>query len=311
MFALSLSACSSGISNAQLEKDVLSLPETITEISKVIDMTIIEKTQSNSSMIYKLSANLKAYDYELSTDIILTYTKTNGKWAVSSYKYDIIQVRPTSDPSLAGAVGLALTGVNNEEDFGHTLIPAYTLVSISEISQDATATMIISSSFDDGLYSGNTLYTVEASFIVKTGWTYKVTDFVYHETMKWAGNYEIEWTQDVPGYPAGGLNTFYKVGTKVTDIVITGECSQMRKMDKTEEFTNTLKITMTYNGTEYTIVPSVNSMAWQMNLSPNSNYDSPIYITYEAVVKNFGQAAQYHVYSVEAPSITGTLTKLP
>jgi len=306
----SLSACSSGISNAQLQKDILALPEFSLAI-KVRDLAIIEKLQSNETNEYKLSVSLHSFNYDLSADVTLNYTKSDGKWVVSNHTVDIIKVQPLNEPVLTDLLNKELRhfsgGIVNNYEIGIT-DSNYSVTSSTTDLQNGKATLHVSENFSNDFYSVEAQFSISAIYLIDAGWTYEVTDWTYHDVMKWSGTYSVVWNNEEPGYPSGDTNTFFNPGDKITDIKITGEASMTKAMNKETVISNTLESSFTFKEIEYRITPRIGKLnTLTISIEPTSDTNSQMNLTYYPKAPVDG----YVPYDIVSRYMVGQTKKLP
>ena len=314
----SLSACSSNaITNKRLEADILSL-EDLSLITKVDNLSIIEKTQDASKSDYKISASLNAANFTATADISLNYTKTNDQWNLSSSTVEIIRVVPKNDPTLVAAVSQVVSSISNKI-LDSTFIGAnskrFKLDSMNSDKENGKATMVISESYDDGVFSMDATYTVEAKYDMKLGWSYEIKDWISHETTHWSGTYDIKFLED-PDFPGGALNHFYTIGVDASNIRITGDATVIQQFNKTEIFSSSVNVSFMYNGImlsaagEFDSVEEYSAHTFYFNFRPNNNTDSFLVFWYFPLISNNPHGFDSH-FAVSAEWIFGNLVKQP
>ena len=315
----SLSACNStAITNKRLETDILSLDE-LSLVTRVEDLSIIEKTQNTSKTSFKISASLNAANFTATADITLEYAKTNDQWVLSSNSVEFIRVVPKNDPTMIAAVSQVVMAISNkilDPTFIGATSQRFKLDSMNSDKENGIATMVISENFDDGIFSMDAKYTVSAKYDRSLGWTYSIQDWISHEKTKWAGTYDIHWTQNDPGYPGGGLNNFYILGIDVNDITISGDATITKQMNKNELFNSSVNVSFTYEGIqlsapgEFDSVEEFAAQTFYFNFRPNDNLDSYLRFMYFPLISNNPYGYENHL-AIETSFIFGDLIKQP
>lgn len=303
-----LSGCGDfGISNKRLEEDILSLND-LALITKINEMTVIEKTQENSTLVYKLDATLDSYNYVAKVNIILNYTKTSGKWILSGNTIDIVSVGAKNNPSVSLVVSRVIKPIS-EGLLNHWLNgyqPEYKLSSSTGSKESGVMTIIISEDYFDDTYSVGVNYTLDAVFDFKTGWNFTLKDWVYTETMKWAGTYDVTWTRSEPGFPSGETSKHFVEGDKIIGLKIEGTGSLSNHMDKTKEIQNDYVITFTFKDKDYRVLPSfdwsVTNLRFKLDIDQQGDW---IDLAYYAVPP--GESDNH--YTAGAEFISGELEK--
>ena len=235
MVLMSLSACSSEISDKQLEKDILSMYELI-QMDKINDLTILEKTSDTSAKTYKVSVTLESIDNVTTADITLNYVKTSGKWTMDSHTVKRIKVTPKNDPVLNDVMKKAITLPDNEQYKIHIKEMAYysksdyTILRVTRDFENAKAVVVVEESFHDDYWSGVATYTLDASYDFNLGWQFTLKDWTYSESMDWTGTYDITWDTILESYPQTIINPFYLINDTMV-VTVTGNAAYERKMD--------------------------------------------------------------------------------
>ena len=248
-------------------------------------MAIIDKSESSTSLEYKVSAKLESATYQSTIDITLDYSKVSGKWTLTDNQIKVINVVALLEPTVLEAVTLAIKPVSDRLLYHPGLIGAgqqtYTLISKTGTKESGLITMVIGEEFEDDVLSIDVKYTVVAVFDVKFGWICTLKDWTYTETMKWEGTYDITWTDNNPGYPSGELSKYFVVGDQIKNVLISGDAVYIKRMDYSEEFQNTLRIQFSFKGKTYDIHPDLNSSAQGIQFLFNpADQDSWIFFQY-------------------------------
>lgn len=278
-----LSGCSTGISNEQLKRDIKALPS-LAGIVQVNEISILEKKETQGQLDYKLSVLLSSYELTTTADITLTYTKTDGKYTLSHNTVDIVKATPNHSAQVnpyyyeaIRAISEHLFYKDNQSGNQNSSKSTLSLVSahLTSDTLSGSGTVVIGESYSDDVFTANALYTIQATYNIVYGWTYELKDWEYHDTTKWSGVYDIHWTKEVPGYPANGLNSFYKLGQDLTGIQITGECSVTRRMSQPDNdlVENTITISFDYAGVHLENQPEIagftNELIFRMAINPD------------------------------------------
>jgi hypothetical protein len=266
MIALSLNACkSSAISNQQLITDILLIPK-LYPMDEIKDFSIIEKTETDSEISYKISATLISEHMEITTDISMKYIYFENKWKMNHSSVNIVNILAYDLPSLDKAV-------ESIPDYfylvSHTLSLYYlhgpvTLDSMEDDLAHGKAILNIRSGFTDEYFMSQIEFRIEAIYDYEDGWEYRLVDYSSIETMKWDGTYKILWTEKEP---SGMIpkNPYFEVGNEIQNIMISGFKSRQTRMDGTEETTNTIEVKIEINDTKYNLQGYSYETNWHTN----------------------------------------------
>jgi len=293
---LSLSACSTTISNKRLEEDILSIKE-FALVKNIKDMSIINRNENNSSLEYKLNTSLESYNFDASADITLNYTKKDGLWTLSDHQLDITSISAKNDPP----VNVAVTQVIGEVSSGLIDHPrligvkqTYTLISSTGTKESGAMSLVIGEIFEDEYMSIDVKYMVDAVYEYQTGWNFTLKDWVYTENMKWAGTYDLTWSKYTSQHPGQSTNLFFAIGNQIQDIKITGDLSRIKRMDKSQTISNTLRVQYRFKGKDFDLVPIVKSGISKLTprrLAPPYHSLPPIlHITINTSVSGYSKA---------------------
>jgi hypothetical protein len=262
MSIMTLGGCSSSnITNQRLKQDILDIKE-LALISSVKEMNIITKTESDTSLEYKLSTTLESYNYSATADITLHYLKNAGAWNLSDYQVDIVSISAKNDPSINVAVTKVIANVSNELLNHPNLLgvnQTYTLLSSTGSKESGLMSLVIGEVFEDDYMTIDVKYMVDAMYDFQTGWNFTLTDWVYTENMRWFGTYNLTWTRFEPQFPGLSTNLYFAVGDQIQDISISGELLRIIRMDKTEIYSNTLRVQYHFKGKDYDLIPIVDN----------------------------------------------------
>lgn len=286
ILATGLSGCGdSGLSNKRLKEDILNLNE-LALVKKINDLKVIEKIHEDDKLVYKLDLTLDSYNSFAKANIILNYTKTSGKWVLSGNTINIISASAKSDPSVTQAAKSIIKPISESllNHWGNGYQAEYKLSSSTGNKESGVMTLVISEKYSDDTYTVGVDYTLDAVFDFKTGWNFTLKDWVYNETMKWAGTYNVTWTQSEPGYPSGQTSMYFVEGDKIIGLKIEGTGSLKLHMDKTEEIQNDYVITFTFKDKYYRVLPtfgwSIIMLRFKLDSDPHSDW---LDLTYHAV----------------------------
>lgn len=261
----SLSACSSGITNKRLETDIKSLA-VFYLVDKVNDLTILEKTGDSSATSYKISASLDCAESTATADITLDYVKNNGKWVLKNNAVTITKVTPKHDPVVNGAMKNAFIDDRFKMhiyEMSYYSKADYTIISVKRDFANAKATVVVEESYHDNYWSGKATYTLDAVYDFSNGWKFTLKDWVYTESMNWAGTFDLTW-DTVLGIPESGRAFFMYNDTMV--VTITGTASYDRKKDGTYTDNNTLVAKTVFKGKSYETKIVLDRITNQINL---------------------------------------------
>jgi len=309
MVATGLSGCGdSGLSNKQLKEDILNLNE-LALVTDINELTVIEKVQDKINLVYKLDTTLESYNSFAKANINLNYTKTNGKWVLSGNTISIVSVSAKNDPSVTQAVKSIIKPISERllNHWGNGYQAEYKLTSSTGSKESGMMTIVISEKYSDDYYTVGADYTLDAVYDFKTGWSYTLKDWVYTETMKWAGTYNVTWTQSDPGWPSGETSKNFGVGDKINGLKIVGTGSSILHMDETKEIQNDYVITFTYKDKDYRVLPIIEWSASELWVDLNSDLtDDYMHIYYDPNPP--GDSDNYFV--IEAAFIIGEMEKI-
>ena len=284
---ISLSGCSSStISTQRLEQDILDIKE-LALINNVKEMNIITKTESGTSLEYKLSTTLESYNYSAIADITLNYEKNAGDWDLSDHQVDIVSISAKNDPSINAAVSKVIANVSNGLlNHPHLLgvNQTYTLLSSTGSKESGLMSLVIGEVFEDDYMTIDVKYMVDAVYDFQTGWNFTLTDWVYTENMRWFGTYDLTWTRSEPQFSDLPTNLYFAVGDQIQDINISGELLRIIRMDKTEIYSNTLRVQYRFKGKDYDLIPIVDdstttSLTIVFDNNPNESFMTFKYYT--------------------------------
>lgn len=312
-----LGACSARISNKQIEKDIISLPCFYGTVS-VKEMTVIEKNETNELMEYKLSVLLKSYDFTTTADIKLIYTKNKGEWLLSRSKVDIVKVSSNGTLSINPAYNDAILDrshklFNYQSDNKKRSTLALVSATFNLDTVSGSGTIIIGETYQDAVLTMDAQYTLKATYNVTNGWTYELVDWIYHDSTKWTGVYDIHWTAEDPGYPGGGLNSFYKLGQDATNIQLSGECRITRRMNQPDNdiIENTLQLSFDYAGVHLSGQPTFARMTNRLFFELPSRPDTLLILEYEPFYTIIAGYDPNNDYYGQAPYLFSVMTKRP
>jgi len=262
MSVMTLGGCSSSvISNQRLKQDILDIKD-LALISSIKEMSIITKTESDTSLEYKLSTTLESYNFSATADITLYYLKNAGAWNLSDHQVDIVSISAKNDPSVAVAVTEVIGKVSDGLLNHPSLLgvnQTYTLLSSTGSKESGLMSLVIEEDFEDDYMTIDVKYMVDAVYDFQTGWNFTLTDWVYTENMRWFGTYDLTWTRFEPQFPGLSTNLYFAVGDQIQDIYITGELLRVMRMDKTEIYSNTLRVQYNFKGKDYDLIPIVDN----------------------------------------------------
>lgn len=287
MVATGLSGCGdSGLSNKQLKDDILNLQD-LALVTDINELTTIEKVQDKTNLTYKLDTTLESYNSFAKANIILNYTKTNGKWVLSGNTINIVSASAKSDPSVTQAVKSIIKPISERllNHWGNGYSAEYKLTSSTGSKESGMMTIVISEEYSDDFYTVGADYTLDAIYDFKTGWNLTLKDWVYTETMKWAGTYNVTWTRSEPGYPSGQTSMYFVEGDEILGLRIEGLGFLKLHMDETKEIQNDYVITFTFKNKDYRVLPtfdwSIMNLGFKLDSDPHSDR---IDLTYYAVL---------------------------
>jgi len=321
IIAMTLVACRSGISNEQLKIDIKSLAS-LEESAQVNEITIIEKKETDGKLVYKLSVLLSSLLFTTTADIELTYTKSDGKYELSQNTVDIIKETPNQsiqiNPIYQEAVKTFSESFFYRTEQSTNQSGAKSTLSLvsAHLASDkthGTGTVVISETYKDDIFSADALYTVQATYIVGSGWSYEVIDWQYHDSTKWSGVYDIHWTQEVPGYPLERPNSFYKLDQDLKGIQITGECSVSRKMGQPDNdvVENNVQIDYDYAGVHLSGQPKCVRMSNRLFFEMSFNPDTLLILEYTPFYQVNNLNDPGNSFYGGASYLEGILTKRP
>lgn len=311
-----LGGCSVNISNEQLEKDILSLAS-LDQISKVSNITIIDKTSDNDSLTYTLSTSLESINFTATANIKLVYVKTKGKWGVLNYNVDFINVSPKAkfnlDSKMEKAIHNVSTGFFEYVEGKSKSSLSLVSTTLSSSALFGTGTVVIEENYEDEFLTMDAQYTLKATYMTASGWTYELVDWIYHDSMKWTGTYDIHWTKEVPGFPEEGLNTFYKLGTDLISLQLSGECRITRQMGQSDNDIqeNTLQISFAYEGIHLSGQPTFARMTNRLFFQDPINQDTLLVLVYNpfhVIVEGYDPTNYFYGSS---PSLESVMTRRP
>jgi hypothetical protein len=312
---MTLGGCSSSvINNQRLKQDILDIKD-LALISSIKEMSIITKTESDTSLEYKLSTTLESYNFSATADITLHYLKNSDTWDLSDHQVDIVSISAKNDPSVSVAVSKVIAKVSNGLLNHPSLLgvnQTYTLLSSTGSKESGLMSLVIGEVFEDDYMTIDVKYMVDAVYDFQIGWNFTLTDWVYTESMKWAGIYDLTWTRFEPQFPGLPTNLFFAVGDQIQDIKVTGELSIIRHMDKTEVTNNTLRLQYSFKGKEYDLIPTVDNSTNVINVEFDTiPYESFIRIVYFTRSRDYTDP-YYHPFECSASrDLIGTLVPQP
>lgn len=250
---MTLGACSPSISNQQLIKDMLLIPK-LYPMDEVKDLTIIQKTSTESEIDYKLSATLISDSIEITADISMSYTKVDAQWEMSKSTVNIVNILAYDPPTL----DLAFASVTDYEWIvSHQLsftsdIRSLSLKSIEDDLAHGKATLFIVSSYKDANFESEIVFEIEAVYDYEKGWGTRLVDYSSSETMRWEGTYEISWTEKEP---SGMIppSPYFQIGVAIPNIVLSGTTTKQTHMDGTGERIDNVEMKIWIKGKDYTL----------------------------------------------------------
>lgn len=313
VFGLLLVSCSNGnVSNQQLKEDILRLEEIKDQAAKLNSMTIIERSGDTPDQEIKVSATVDYYDYEMMVDVLMSYEKNEGTWSLADHTVTIIKVIPKNEPKVTTGLKNTLMPVSNlliQHDAFSDKDPIYTISSIESDLEQGTSEFLVEETYTVLNYTIQASYSIQANYDRNEGWKFEIADWVLLETIDWNGVYDLEWSEEIPGWPSGTLSSIYHLGDRIEGIEITGTASKSKTMKDPEHstFQSSIHVHYAFDGQVIDVDPvnDINDFP-QFTIEPLPNEDSSMIF-----VVGYNLGGSNARLFVDAPYMRGELTKRP